>query len=788
MAFTFSQTPLTAGFGSSTVPTTAASSNMTSFASADSTARHSHETTEEHVPAYEQRQFIVETYPLFASLQRIVHEYEQTIPLESFPPPPPAAQVQYYARISSLYRSAMLNQLPAITQDSTLDSDAKTTYLQHYSTMHSILSLVELLYLPQDGLGDGVVGEELLDWLNVVDRAPSTEQGTELSSLAHPWDSPEFFPYLTKCLVRGHFASLSALLNLVITAHAVSPVRDLASLLVRLVELFPRSTQASTESELRHKLKTFKHEARSSLDRAEPLYSQLLSSSLSDLDQEEATDYVESFKQLFNLLTLSLSASLDPNSTLEQLSDQTDTWQETLIAYTLLIDPLTTRPDLPALLTRVLASQSIDSTLIEERVQDKLFRGDVTGLLHVLVDQDERQEWLWLATHVIDLLSHLNLAAFSDLPSIGSEQAELGPREQFLTNYADALLSQDETLWRVSCEYYGECGHVGMTRITNLLAPPQGAIKFAIVEDEQNAGNMDVERAQPTILAKDVEEVLTVLGEYGLEDQVRHVCRSYAGQLIEKKKYGTAIAYCVRANDAQKIDTIALEILNEYVNKGQEAFIRHVDSLPTSLLRPESSSTPGSPTSITRDVVVPKGSQYPSITFLSRYRDFLALYSLASQQQQQQQSTPEEPVLEEEDEQVSLGLKRQSAQLLILLLTSGMAPKSFWAVMLLDSVGLLESQPPVVTLSETYELLRVLEEVTGPIELSNSESDGPAVDIFGDLELLGKLIQGQTASSTTTGSKSDSSSGKSERTKVALEQLEVVRGALARHLAICCCL
>ena len=36
--------------------------------------------------------------------------------------------------------------------------------------MHSILSLTEILYFPSDGSGDGVVGEELLDWLNVVDR------------------------------------------------------------------------------------------------------------------------------------------------------------------------------------------------------------------------------------------------------------------------------------------------------------------------------------------------------------------------------------------------------------------------------------------------------------------------------------------------------------------------------------------------------------------------------------------------------------------------------------------
>lgn len=36
--------------------------------------------------------------------------------------------------------------------------------------MHGILSLSEILYLPFDARGDGVVGEEILDWVNTVDR------------------------------------------------------------------------------------------------------------------------------------------------------------------------------------------------------------------------------------------------------------------------------------------------------------------------------------------------------------------------------------------------------------------------------------------------------------------------------------------------------------------------------------------------------------------------------------------------------------------------------------------
>jgi nuclear pore complex protein Nup85 len=89
--------------------------------------------------------------------------------------------------------------------------------------------------------------------------------------------------------------------------------------------------------------------------------------------------------------------------------------------------------------------------------------------------------------------------------------------------------------------------------------------------------------------------------------------------------------------------------------------------------------------------------QFPLITFLSRYRDFLALYSLASQRA----AASTQELTEEETEEI-WRMKSQSSELLILLLTSGMAPKSFWAIMLLDSVGLLESKfcPASVTTND----------------------------------------------------------------------------------------
>lgn len=113
--------------------------------------------------------------------------------------------------------------------------------------------------------------------------------------------------------------------------------------------------------------------------------------------------------------------------------------------------------------------------------------------------------------------------------------------------------------------------------------------------------------------------------------------------------------------------------------------------------------------------------------------------------------------------------------------------------MLLDVLPLLSSSTVsdlLVTPAETYELLRILEELTAPISATGS-------DLYGHLEMLARLM-GSTAGGDET---------KERQTEKAMKQLEIVRGELARcvslvwfgevsqligpscrHLARCCCL
>ena len=68
----------------------------------------------------------------------------------------------------------------------------------HYRSLYTCFSLFVVLYLPESGLDDDPVGEDLMEWLNTHFIEPSTEEGDHLSGLERPWEDDIFWPYLTR--------------------------------------------------------------------------------------------------------------------------------------------------------------------------------------------------------------------------------------------------------------------------------------------------------------------------------------------------------------------------------------------------------------------------------------------------------------------------------------------------------------------------------------------------------------------------------------------------------------
>lgn len=118
---------------------------------------------------------LAETFTIFSSLQKIASDEEirqraSTLPNRSSLAAllPSAQTLQYYNRISGLYRDALKRYIQTL-ESADKDSEEEEADLELSQWLHTIWHFVETMYVPADGRGAGVVGEEILHWLNSFD-------------------------------------------------------------------------------------------------------------------------------------------------------------------------------------------------------------------------------------------------------------------------------------------------------------------------------------------------------------------------------------------------------------------------------------------------------------------------------------------------------------------------------------------------------------------------------------------------------------------------------------------
>ncbi|SCV74835.1 BQ2448_7864 [Microbotryum intermedium] len=729
------------------------------------------------------RDFVVSTWTLFASLQKIAKQEEQNQALKGVKSGfgsdelgvPTPETIKYYNRISKLYRGAVVNEWNKIQNGSTTSPSIQPHEL---ALLHSTLSLTEILYLPQDGHGQGVVGEELLHWLNTLDPSPSKEQGEALADLARPWErEDDFWEYLYKCILRAHLVSAQALLNLLASHHPSAWVQRVASHAIDLIASFPRSTKHESEMGFE---KAFRNWRANATRVAARFQSGVEDDHELGEDGEERDRWVTGFEVVFGLL------KGDQEVVLKRCED----WRERVCTWGVWVDPRFKRVEVDQVLgsekdfakDEEQGGEGFRDT--EEEVQYALFKGDVGKALKVI-----HRVSGWLAAHLSDLLDKVGVVQPPPLrgsKALGRDRDEFETRlrDWFVMRYAEELWETDVGLWRVVVEYFGSgCGEEGRVRMGKVL---RGVDIFG----EGGEGEGEKEQGEREGQERLVEEVLATAAEHGLEEDVVAICKTYSEHLISLSRYGAALAFCVRSGDLKRVSRIADRILDEYLTNGQDAFVRCVDEIPVSLLRPskgrrgKGSARAGATSgdgddhevmsdeemaeddsdldTIQQDDIDEDNEDQPSLApfstrlaFLARYRDFFALYAK--------------------------GERRQAAKLLCLLLSSNVAPKRIWAVLLVDSVGLLvdESEAtPLVDTEECYELMRCLEEITSPI----LAGDGDFEDVYGHLDALGKLMNGGRAA------ENGDERTRKELGRRGMKQLDVVRGALASCLARGVCL
>uniref|UniRef100_G3SRA8 Nuclear pore complex protein Nup85 n=1 Tax=Loxodonta africana TaxID=9785 RepID=G3SRA8_LOXAF len=146
------------------------------------------------------------------------------------------------------------------------------------------------------------------------------------------------------------------------------------------------------------------------------------------------------------------------------------------------------------------------------------------------------------------------------------------------------------------------------------------------------------------------------------QGKVRSICKILAMKAVRNNRLGSALSWSIRAKDAAFATLVSDRFLKDYCERGCFSDLDLIDNLGPAMMLSD------------------------RLTFLGKYREFHRLY----------------------------GEQRfvDGASLLLSLMTSQIAPRSFWMTLLTDALPLLEQKQVIFSAEQTYELMRCLEDLT----------------------------------------------------------------------------
>lgn len=157
-------------------------------------------------------------------------------------------------------------------------------------------------------------------------------------------------------------------------------------------------------------------------------------------------------------------------------------------------------------------------------------------------------------------------------------------------------------------------------------------------------------------------KVLRICEQRQMTEQVRSICKILAMRALRNNRLGSALSWSIRAKDAAFATLVSDRFLRDYCERGCFSDLDLIDNLGPAMMLSD------------------------RLTFLGKYREFHRVY----------------------------GDKRfgDAASLLLSLMTSQIAPRSFWMTLLTDALPLLEQKQVIFSAEQTYELMRCLEDLT----------------------------------------------------------------------------
>ncbi|KAF8842387.1 hypothetical protein BDN67DRAFT_899400 [Paxillus ammoniavirescens] len=426
----------------------------------------------------------------------------------------------------------------------------------HYRVLYTCLSLFVTLYIPECGLENAPVGDDLMEWLNVHFIEPSTEEGDHLSSLEQPWGDETFWPYLTRATLRGLSKAATFFLG-TLSGHSSGYLRRLSQNLIPLLNTQPKLQAYEAEREFAYASHRWK-------EKVKALRIELDSVPESDR-HDDHEDWWDRFSDIVGILE-------GRGEIIQKVCEDLGAdWKEVCVAWGVFVDTRLRREDLPDVVSQALEDMPPDPTNLEDMIHAALFMGDPSKALEHAAKLDP-----WFGAHLADIMEPLGL-----VEKEVTDDSGLTVRDYYVLTYAQ-YLHADPALWRITVAYMFSCGKIGartadevLVRVPLRLHSPGST---TTLESNASAGSNKGD------LAGVIKDLNATCHEYQRESVRRTVCRIAAQNFVQRKEYGLALSYCSSAEDWAGLGRVVDRILQEYIHAaGPEQYARYVLDIAPSL-------------------------------------------------------------------------------------------------------------------------------------------------------------------------------------------------------------
>lgn len=391
------------------------------------------------------------------------------------------------------------------------------------------------------------------------------------------------------------------------------------------------------------------------------------------------------------------------------------------------------------IVNRILDEIPIDSTVEDDVVLSNICLGPkgIAAALRASQSIDT-----WLAAHLADVFDKLGMVPDDD-------EFDMSTRDYLLLAYADSIMDSPSQwrLWRVIAEYLATAAEEGRSRLREYIL--HVALPFESEPSKDKDGGMDVEAEVDEHEDRDMKHLFDLQStciSLNLHDEWREICAILASTFMRRGEFGRAASLATQARDVNILSLIAEKIITTYVDHGADEYLKQVNSLPANLLNDAPVLLQDKLGDEDEERGGPLALYAQRLHFLAEFRDYLLF--------------------------MAEGTRDRAASRLVGLVDSPTTPVAFSAVLLTESVELLEDEDIRLGPSGTFELMRTLEDILGNARFAP----------FDYLHLLWRYLERvePATNGKANGVKAD---GEKEQTERALAKLEVVRLALARNLS-----